>query len=385
MKHNLNTLTVLRNLLNNNVFSLLSEYDKDDISKAVFRSAVFGSECENCLLGFIEELILTDENAFSLQTASKKAPSQLLKDAYKRDIAIIYSSIDEICNAENFGKGSHIYPFADDIEVTVKNLNAFYQNNGYGKFIRNAAFRYTDNQLLPILHLTQIKLSDLKNYAEEKETIEKNIKGFLNGLPALDMLLYGEKGTGKSSTVRAMLDKYFGSGLRIIEMDLDSINQIGQIRQTVAKIPLKFIIYIDDLSLQGDDDRLSAIKAGLEGSFSSDSRNTMIVATSNRRHIVKENFSDRQDAVHSSDIIGEQLSLSDRFGLTILFSATNKSQYLSIVQQLADDYGLKINTDELYSLAERWALLKGGRSPRHAKQFIELAYSLSSRGLAIKF
>ncbi len=385
MKDNLYTLTVLRNLLKNNVIRHLAMLSDNEVSKAEFINSVFNAGCENNLLGYIEEEILTDENAFSIQCALKKTPSDILKNAFKKDISILFAAIDKVCNAENLNKGSHIDLFGDNADCIAANLAAYYSKYGYGKFIRNAAFKFVNDKLEPICTTSHIALSDLKDYAEEKEIIERNITGFINGLPALNMLLYGDKGTGKSSTIHAMSDKYFNSGLRIIETDAESVMQINEIRRCVANIPLKFIIFIDDMSFDSGDSRLPAIKASFEGSFYDNSSNILIVATSNRRHAIKENFSDRQDAVYTNDLLDEQLSLSDRFGLTVLFSTTNKQQYLSIVKQLAEDYNLKTDSDELFALAERWALIKGGRSPRHAKQFIEFAYSSLSRGLSIEF
>jgi hypothetical protein len=199
------------------------------------------------------------------------------------------------------------------------------------------------------------------------------------------MLLYGDRGTGKSSTIHAMLNKYFNDGLRIIELNKENMLDIPQIRSIIANNPLKFIIFIDDLSLGEYDEKVSSLKASLEGSISGGSDNAMIVATSNRRHIVKESFNDRENSIHPTDSMAEQLSLSDRFGLTVNFSTTDKAEYLDIVKKLADDRQLKIDSEKLFSLAERWALVKGGRSPRRAKQFIDLAYSCEKRNIEIEF
>ena len=174
-------------------------------------------------------------------------------------------------------------------------------------------------------------------------------------------------------------------GLRIIEISKENMLCIPAVRELVADNPLKFIIFIDDLSLDEYDEKVSSLKAGLEGSVSGGTENVMIAATSNRRHIVKESFSDRENSVHPGDSIAEQLSLSDRFGLTVMFSTTDKSEYLSIVGQLADDAGIKTDRQQLFALAERWALTKGGRSPRRAKQFADLAYACEQRGVPIDF
>ena len=150
-------------------------------------------------------------------------------------------------------------------------------------------------------------------------------------------------------------------------------------------LPFKFFLFIDDLSLEERDDKVTSLKASLEGSLSEKGSNVMIVATSNRRHILKENFSDRENSVHARDTMEEQLSLSDRFGLTVCFSSTGKAEYLSIVRQLAADRKLEIGEEELFALAERWALVKGGRSPRRAKQFIDYVYACTAKQIPIEF
>ena len=170
-----------------------------------------------------------------------------------------------------------------------------------------------------------------------------------------------------------------------VELHKNDLLALPKLKERLSGIPLKFIIYIDDLSLEDGDERFTALKAALEGSLGVTGENTMICATSNRRHIVKESFSDRKDSIHENECLQEQLSLSDRFGLTVLFSSTSKPQYLSIVKQLAGDLGLSMPEDELFRLAEQWALSRGGRSPRRARQFVDTAYSAEKRGIPVEF
>ena len=170
-----------------------------------------------------------------------------------------------------------------------------------------------------------------------------------------------------------------------MELSKEQLLSLPLLKEKLGAVPLKFIIYIDDLSLTEGDERFTSLKAALEGSFGVKGKNTIVCATSNRRHIVKESFSDRRDSIHENECMQEQLSLSDRFGLTVLFSSTNKAQYLSIVNQLADDCGLKTPREELFRLAEQWAISKGGRSPRRARQFIDSAYAAEQRKMALEF
>lgn len=264
-------------------------------------------------------------------------------------------------------------------------LRAFYAQYGYGNFIRYRAFQFEDGALRPVESPSAVQLSDLKNYEEEKKTVAQNLENFLEGLPHSNMLLYGERGTGKSSTVHAMLNRYYKDGLRLVELSKENMLLLSRLKEHLRAVPLKFIVYIDDLSLSAGDERISSLKAALEGCAEGYTDNAMIVATSNRRHIIDEKFSQREDSVHAGDSMQEELSLSDRFGICVLFSTTNKEQYLSIIRQLAADKGIDMPREELDLLAERWAIAKGGRSPRRAKQFIDLVYSFTSKGLPVEF
>lgn len=184
------------------------------------------------------------------------------------------------------------------------------------------------------------------------------------------MLLTGDAGTGKSSTVKAAGNALKGAGLRIIEVRRDQLGHIPALLDELSGNPLKFILFIDDLSFRKDDDSYSALKAVLEGSVSARSRNVILCATSNRRHIVKEKFSDREgDDVHRSDAMQETVSLSDRFGLHVTFQRPGKDDYLTIVHALAQRQG--VDGPEVDAAAERFALLRGGRSPRLARQFVD--------------
>ena len=168
-------------------------------------------------------------------------------------------------------------------------------------------------------------------------------------------------------------------------MQKDQLSEITALKELLSALPFRFLLFIDDLSLEERDEKVTSLKASLEGSMSATSANVMIVATSNRRHILRENFSDRDNSVHARDTMEEQLSLSDRFGLTVCFSSTGKAEYLSIVRQLAADAGIRMADEELCLLAERWAIVKGGRSPRRAKQFIDTVYACEAKNTEIRF
>ena len=192
----------------------------------------------------------------------------------------------------------------------------------------------------------------------------------------VDILLTGDAGTGKSSTVKAVANAMWREGLRIIEVRKDQLRAIPKILDALSTNPLKFLLFIDDLSFLKDDDNFNALKAVLEGSVTAKSSNVVIYATSNRRHIIKEKFSDREgDDVHRNDTMQELISLSERFGIHISFSKPNKETFLHIVHHLAAESGLDIPESELDASAERFALERGGRSARLARQFIDAQLS----------
>lgn len=350
-----------------------------------FLYQLYQNNAQDNFSAYVKEVLFYDINPFSRACAEKKELSPYLLRAYASDLSLIHSLLASTNGKDLFCVGSSFSEIGRAPSEAIKKFRAHYEQYGYGDFMRYSAFSYENKELRPILAPSAVRLSALKDYEKEKKLIADNIENFLGELPHANMLLYGERGTGKSSTVHAMLNEYWERGLRLVELSRDSLCDLVALKELLRFVPLHFMIYIDDFSLNAGDERISALKAALEGCMQGNADNTMIVATSNRRHIVDEKFSLREDSVHANDSMQEELSLADRFGLSILFSATDKSGYLSIVRQLAADYGLNLPVEELELLAERWAVQKGGRSPRRAKQFIDFIYSMNKRGAKITF
>lgn len=248
--------------------------------------------------------------------------------------------------------------------------------HGYGIYARHHMF-YLDEtgRVVPVRHPDGTRLSDLVDYRRERQLVLDNTLALVAGRPAANVLLTGDAGTGKSSTIKAVVNELYPHGLRIIEVRRELLRAIPALLDELSDNPLKFILFIDDLSFQKGDDSYSALKAVLEGSVSAKSRNVAIYATSNRRHLVRETFSDREgDDIHRGETMQEQLSLSERFGLRVTFQKPNKETYLHIVRHLAK--GLNLPQDELDAMAERFALERGGRSARVARQFVESISSM---------
>lgn len=377
--NSLSHLTVLRGILTDPLMRAFAESDRQ-----TFLSLLYECGAEENFTAYLENAVLTDENPFSKLCASGKTPSSYLTEAFIADLKELKSALDA-ATPIGYAKGSGNAMFGNWDAETADTLSRYYASNGFGRYLFHKAFRFECGEPVPIAFPSAIALSDLKGYEREKEEIENNLESFTAGLPFSDMLLYGDRGTGKSSTVHAFVNRYFSRKLRLVEISKEEIPSLPRLKTKLASVPMFFIIFIDDFSLAETDERISLLKASLQGSMEGHVENVMIVATSNRRHIVDERFDSRRDSVHRNDNEQELLSLSDRFGLTVLFSPTNKESYLSIVRELAADAQLRLQEEELFFLAERWALIKGGRSPRKARQFIDFASSREKRGLKIEF
>ena len=244
---------------------------------------------------------------------------------------------------------------------------------GFGIYAKHHMFRVDEqDQIVPVLHPDRTQLSQLVDYQRERGIVLDNSKALLMGKPAANILLTGDAGTGKSSTVKAVVNELRRDGLRLIEIRKDQLRAIPKLLDELSDNPLKFVLFIDDLSFPKDDDDFGALKAVLEGSVTVKSPNMVIYATSNRRHIIKEKFSDREgDDIHRNDTIQELISLSDRFGIHVSFSKPSRETYLRIVRHLAVENNLEIPEKDLDALAERFALERGGRSARLARQFVD--------------
>lgn len=241
---------------------------------------------------------------------------------------------------------------------------------GWGMFAQHTMFRLKDGQLAPACPADATTMESLSGYEAQRQQVAENTRALIQGLPAANMLLYGDAGTGKSSTVKAVVNRYAGEGLRLVELQKHQLRQLPELMTQLQENPLKFILFIDDLSFQSNDDDFHGLKGILEGSSCVRASNVVVYATSNRRHLVKERFSDREgDELHLRDSIQETMSLADRFGLTVLFSVPNRALYLQIVHALARQKGIAMDEKELDRQAEAFALEKGGRSPRTAEQF----------------
>lgn len=266
--------------------------------------------------------------------------------------------------------------FPYDAEYFVK----YCSENGSGIFAKYKAFTFNTGEVKPVKRCDTVRLSDLKKYEVQKKQIVENTICFINNKPANNALLYGDRGTGKSSTIKALLNEY--PSLRMVQLDKTQISKIFELYEILEAVPLHFIIYIDDLSFSEDDDGFFMFKQALDGSLAVKPENVLIYATTNRRHIIKETAANRaENYIHKSDAIDDNMSLSERFGLFVTFAAPNKEQFLDIAFKIAHDRGISVEKDAFCLGLERFALKRGGRSPRIARQYVDMLEARLSLGM----
>ncbi|MBE6640210.1 MAG: ATP-binding protein [Ruminococcaceae bacterium] len=381
----LGSLTVFRNVLNTptmRAFTGFLDTEKSNKERIeLFGEFIFSLAEDNYSFSdFLCRAVYTDENKYICAAAQKADIPAVISDNAKLELEL-FTSLTRIESADLWSTlefSRRLPRFANkpvDFVTTygerLKNVHKL----GYGIFASAVMFRVEGEEIVPVKSADTVDEHGFVGYEEERAQVFENTEALINGRNAANVLLFGDAGTGKSSTVKACVNRYADSGVRLIEVRKDQLFSLSHVMGRIADNPLKFIIFIDDLSFNKNDDCFSMLKAALEGSASAKAKNAVIYATSNRRHIVKESFSDRgaENDVHHSDTVQELLSLSDRFGLTVYFERPNKALYLDIVHKLAARYGIKEETERLDRLAEAFALKKGSRSPRAAEQFI---YSL---------
>lgn len=343
---------------------------------AEFTAALYAHGCD--LGEYLKTCICEDENIYITLAAAKKPVLKVISDCALAELELFssISAIDRSALKKAVLKEGELpdflstpYDFSDIYAKRVKNAD----KKGYGIFARHTMFRVEKGEILPFESPDEIRLDSLFGYEAERKKVLDNTKALLEGKPAANVLLFGDAGTGKSSTVKAVTNQLASEGLRLIELSKAQLPELPRVCGKIRENPLKFIIFIDDLSFNKNDDSLGTLKAILEGSASAKSENAVIYATSNRRHLVKESFSDREgDDIHANDTKAELLSLSERFGLTVLFGKPDKKLYLEIVKNLARKKGVDMDEASLFAKAEEYALRKGGRSARAAEQFTDL-------------
>ncbi len=327
--------------------------------------------------------LIFNENAYT--KAIEKRKNSFILDFTKKDLLKYYdlyclneSWMKEIMNL-NFPieetpiskEVDELYAKINSYESFEKSILSFYKEKGIGDMAIYKAFRVHQGLLSPIVNVLNVTFNDLIGYDEQKKLLMENTKNFIAGRPFNNVLLYGDSGTGKSTSIKALLNLYFDQGLRMIEVYKHQMEEISKIISQLKERPYFYIIYMDDLSFEEDESEYKYLKSVIEGGIEPKPTNVAIYATSNRRHLIKETFKDNQtDDLHRNETQAEKLSLAYRFGLQIFYSSLSPKEFKNMVKELAEKYNLNIEIDQLLLEASKWELTYGSLSGRCAVQFI---------------
>lgn len=426
MYADINELFLYRNFENQSLFEnfvgIINNYESinyEEIKKNIYQCANelvefgvrYGLE-GNLWHGFLTYSLVNNENCFSKSleingsaegTITRLAINDfyLFKRLYDFDLSLIDKvlGIKCLCFISDFVSSDSAKAIIDQQTVWAlkeltgvlgsashnqefyNHISSYYRRFGVGKFAIYRAFKVVSGgnlegqsaNIVPILNTEPVTLEDLVGYELQKKELIKNTEDFINGHRANNVLLYGDSGTGKSTSIKAVLNRYSSRGLRMIEVYKHQFGYLQEIIQQVKDRNYKFIIYMDDLSFEEYETEYKYLKAIIEGGLELHPQNVLLYATSNRRHLIREKWSDkadRDDDLHTNDTVQEKLSLAARFGLSILYISPNKKEFNNIVSVLADKHNISLPEDQLLLEANRWEMRHGGLSGRTAQHFI---------------
>ncbi len=379
-----------------------------EIKRILDLSTTYGFD-QNLWHNYLTFVLITNENSFSMTCEKVGANDGTVNHFAKNDFQVFmklfrydFRPIEETLGIDCFSTLLHYKAIvkqermynknvsekvralssalaaAEDVDTFFTAVTGFYKEYGVGMFGLNKAFRINDEQgvpeFVPINNLDKVLLDDLTGYEIQKQKLIDNTEAFVQGKAANNCLLFGDAGTGKSTSIKAILNEYYDQGLRMIEIYKHQFKYLSRIISHVKNRNYRFIIYMDDLSFEEFEIEYKYLKAVIEGGMETRPDNVLIYATSNRRHLIRETWNDRSDMdeeLHRSDTMQEKLSLVYRFGITINFSKPSQKEYFDIVRNLAKKYPqITLSDEELCAQANKWELSHGGISGRTAQQFI---------------
>ncbi|MBR5363639.1 MAG: DUF815 domain-containing protein [Oscillospiraceae bacterium] len=378
----LNSLVVFRKLLTNEVIlplrALLDTETMDPMIQlrqyTEFITRLYARSMN--LTEYIFQLICEDDNFYVRAAARGDAVDEMLQACVQNELAILqrlarirphelqkevsyYGILPEWKNADlDFGAEYH---------ARLREIGKY----GYGIYAANPMFVIRDAAIVPVKYPDRVQLAALSGYESERQAVINNTVALLQGKHAQNVLLYGDAGTGKSTTVKAIVNAFFGEGLRLIQLTKADLPMLPVILEQIHDNPLKFILFVDDLSFSPKDDSFAILRSVLEGSVAARPANTVIYAASSSRYLESADFADADSDAPVPDVMPEQQALAGRFGIRICFRRPDRETYLRFVQELAAQYDLHMDTAALSQAAEEFAQRSGGRSPRAAKQLIE--------------
>lgn len=387
-------LIIYRNILKDEIveeyISLIDIYFKDN--KEELKEKYY-SLCNMLILknfdsinDYIAYKIMEDENMFSIKREKSKSIHEKIRKAVLHDLSIfkkvfkfplkgIAASAGDTNDFINYSSKEVLTELfknsrVDDIYTYIYED---YELNGCGKFRNNYAFSMnSDGHMVAVQNFNPVTMEDIYGYERQKSKIIDNTNKFVKGQYALNTLLVGDSGTGKSTAVKALIPMFKNKKLRLIEVDRENLQFISKIIKILKDRGMYFIVFIDDLSFESNDSSYKYLKSAVEGSIYEQPSNILYYVTSNRRHLIRESMIERQSEVHLNDAINEQTSLAERFGLTILYYEPNQKEYFEIILGLAEKYNTKYSSqEEFLADAKKFALQNGGRTGRTAVQFVK--------------
>ena len=393
----LSTLFVLNSLDCDPILSFL-KWDADD--------AEIRAECVGHLIRAAENLglsgnllpryllhVLTHQGNLVSETMERTGlpPGSSLRQAFYQDIELLYPILTKPTSTflgerllDNYEPTENRYDKTEDfllpwIEAAqtprdyAEALLTFYARYGYGDIAAHVVFRWDDdaNRIRGISYFERPQMKNLIGYQRQKEQLLQNTRAFVDGKPANHVLLVGARGTGKSSGVKALVSEYEESGLRLVQVTEEQLRKLPEIMTALRNYAgRKFILFLDDISFEDSDAEFKAVKSAIEGGVSSCPPNVCLYATSNRRHLVRETWRDREDELYRDDTVNETISLSDRFGLIIHYHTPDQDEYLAIIDHMLSQRGIHLSPEELRIAGLRWEMTHSGRSGRTAQQFV---------------
>lgn len=373
-------LFIFHKILEDKTISAILEKDNTALLRGMVEFAETEGVTDDSLREYVASKLANDENVLSdLVSRGKNIGDDLCKCAML-DIDTVY---EKLFNAKikytRSGNNPGVYDgYSDSIkritqsvgaEQLLERLVSHYAKLGTGLLAKYIAFRF-DGELRGIANADRTTFDEIVGMEHQKRVLIENTQAFIDGKFANNVLLFGDRGTGKSSSVKALLNMYAKDGLRVIELPKSAITKIPELTKKLEDSPHKYILFLDDLTFERHDTEYRALKIAMEGQLQANAGNVLVYATSNRRHLIRETWADRDGGeVHVNDNKQEMLSLAERFGISLFFPAPDSKQYIEIVRTLLERNGIEM-TDEIKKEAVRWEMNYGGKSGRCAKQFV---------------
>ena len=394
----LSSLLVLNELNRDPVLSFLEWDAEDPASQAeaaahLVRAAETKGLSGNLLPQYLLHIFTHNANLVS-ETMERTGlpPGNSLRQAFYHDIEVLYPLLtlptSNVLGAElldHYEPTQNIYDKTEDFLIPwieaaqssrdyAEALLTFYARYGYGDLASYVVFHWDDavGRIRGVEHFERVQMKNLIGYQRQKEQLIQNTRAFVQGKPANHVLLVGARGTGKSSAVKALVTEYEDNGLRLVQVMKEQLRKLPEIMNTLRNYAgRKFILFLDDISFEDSDAEFKAVKSAIEGGVSSCPPNVRLYATSNRRHLVRETWRDReQDELYRDDSINETISLSDRFGLVVHYHTPDQDEYLAIIDHMLMQKGIHLSPEELRIAGLRWEMTHSGRSGRTAQQFV---------------